>query len=188
MKAARRCRLRAVKREPGENPGRYSHCDGERFPRATGKLGRRKRAEPSQETCLGVESPICCLQIDLPACVFFGMRVPGRIFVARKSGCRRCSRFYISSDGVPGAFPEHKIFERRLNNEKADCSAADGLHGSVHDCLRRQHGCSHHRCHRRCHRGRYGSRRDYPVSGRDRQGRCRCGCPADRCHLCSDPQ
>ena len=113
MKAAHRCRLRAVKREPGENPGRYSHCDGERFPRATGKLGRRKRAEPSQETCLSVESPICCLQIDLPACVFFGMRVPGKIFVARKSGCRRCSRFYISSDGVPGAFPEHKIFERR---------------------------------------------------------------------------
>lgn len=113
MKAAHRCRLRAVKREPGENPGRYSHCDGERFLHATGKLGRRKRAEPSQETCLGVESPICCLQIDLPACVFFGMRVPGRIFVARKSGCRRCSRFYISSDGVPGAFPEHKIFERR---------------------------------------------------------------------------
>ena len=113
MKAAHRCRLRAVKREPGENPGRYSHCDGERFPRATGKLGRRKRAEPSQETCLGVESPICCLQIDLPACVFFGMRVPGKIFVARKSGCRRCSRFYISSDGVPGAFPEHKILERR---------------------------------------------------------------------------
>ena len=100
MKAAHRCRLRAVKREPGENPGRCSHCNGERFLYATGKLGRRKRMEPSQETCLGVESPICCLQIDLPAWFFFGMRVPGKIFVARKCGCRRCSRFYILSDGV----------------------------------------------------------------------------------------
>ena len=72
MKAAHRCRLRAVKREPGENPGRCSHCNGERFFHATGKPGRRKRTEPSQETCLGVESPICCLQIDLPACFSSG--------------------------------------------------------------------------------------------------------------------
>ena len=94
MKAAHRCRLRAVKREPGENPGRYSHCDGERFPRATGKLGRRKRAEPSQETCLSVESPICCLRIDLPASIAPGMRVPGTMCTARKSGCRRSSRSF----------------------------------------------------------------------------------------------
>ena len=65
-----------MKRESGASPERYSHCDGELscspgkvLPgvRPTGKLGREESGEPSQETCLCVESPVCCLQIDLPA-------------------------------------------------------------------------------------------------------------------------
>lgn len=45
-----------VKREPGANPGRSRHCDGERLPEATGRESRPGKAARalnlSQETCL----------------------------------------------------------------------------------------------------------------------------------------
>lgn len=54
-----------VKREPGENPGRCSHCVREL--QVTDPPGNRegiRSVEQSQETCLSVEYQICCTRID----------------------------------------------------------------------------------------------------------------------------
>ena len=47
------------KRESGESPERYRHCEWERLSETTGKPGRESGEEQSQENCLDVEFQDC---------------------------------------------------------------------------------------------------------------------------------
>jgi len=50
------------KRESGENPERYRHCERGAAFITTGRPGRESSVEPSQENCLGVEFKVCGIQ------------------------------------------------------------------------------------------------------------------------------
>ena len=54
---------RMCKRESGENPERYRHCERGAAFTTTGRPGRESSVEPSQENCLIVRSRIRGLRI-----------------------------------------------------------------------------------------------------------------------------